>query len=104
MAGRQTGLVLILLDMRVFLKERYRNDYFKILNKESGLTWQEIAFKLKVHPRTFRDYRSGKATTPLKLCNKIEKLYGISLPNNFKKLNSYWYTRIAGRKGAYARK
>ena len=89
--------------MRISLNTQARKIYFQNLKSSTNLTWSEIANKLGVNNRMFFSWRSGEYTVPLGVCGRIEKIFRVELPPSYKKLNFYWHTKEAGRKGAIKR-
>ena len=89
--------------MRILLNTQAREAYFRRLKDSTGLTWVEIANKLEVNRRMFFSWRSGEYTIPLGVCRRIKELFKVGLPSNHKRLDIYWHTKEASRKGAIKR-
>jgi intein/homing endonuclease len=86
--------------MRVILRETERMRYFSTLKEKASLSSKELCLKLKVDRRLFNSYCSGEFTIPLKLCQKIQKEFGIEIPRKAQIKPLFWHTRDAGKKGA----
>ncbi len=89
--------------MRIILSNKQRNWYFSTLRKRANKSWLEIEKKIEVNGRMLRAWRSGKYTIPENVCNKIKKIYQLTIPTNTQTKQEYWNTKQAGRKGAIVR-
>lgn len=89
--------------MRVKLDNEQRLNYFSTLKKRANLSWNALATKLAINNRMLRSWRSGQWTLPKEVCNNIEVLYGVKLPEECLIEDSYWYAKKAGKKGALIR-
>lgn len=89
--------------MRVILNSNPREDYFRTLKVKTDLDWSEISKILGVSSRMLRSWRSGEYTIPKCLFERIEKMWGIGMPEHHELKEDLWHIGLAARKGAVRR-
>lgn len=70
----------IISDRVVFAGKRSQARFLLGIKKESGLSWVDLAHKLKINPRTIRDWSKGKYNMSMNAASILSKEFKTSLP------------------------
>ncbi|MBI4239713.1 hypothetical protein HY620_01845 [Candidatus Uhrbacteria bacterium] len=73
--------------------------FFNSIESRSILTRLEIVNKLRVHRRTYSDWRREQCSVPLSVVQKLCMLTKRSFPDNAEIQEAYWLASKAGRVG-----
>lgn len=89
--------------MRVFISNKYHKQLFSIL-MEDDIGIDNLTDMIKVSKRTVKNWKGRKTTIPLPFFKKLVEISGLSIPTTeYKVMDTYWYTREAGKLGGKAR-
>ena len=80
-----------------------QRNFFQNIKIASKLNSFELSKLCNVSRKTFDDWARAKYTTSYASAIFLSKKFKVSLPQNFKSLEPYWYIKKYARKGALAR-
>lgn len=84
---------------RVYFTHKTREEYFKNLKRLSRLSWFDLAEKLNISDRHFRDCRRGIYSISTSISDNIFEKYGLELPKQVSIKSDMWYISKAAKLG-----
>ncbi len=57
-----------------------------------NVNWQQLAKEIKIHPRTFNDWKRELFSISLPAAKKISEISGLNIPKEIEIKNPFWYT------------
>lgn len=87
---------------RAIFPKGKQKEFWSFIMPQIGLSVDELAKKLRVHPRSVRDWRREKYSIPLPALRFLCKKSGTPLPDCITIKKPFWYANLAGPAGAAA--
>ena len=85
---------------RIKFQDASQSKFLFKMQSKIGLSWDELAREIKVHPRTLFDWRRDKYTIDEKAFKRMQKLAGIDVfVPKYEILPDFWSTKKAGQEG-----